>query len=461
MRNEGGAILLIDDDPDALTVLANSLEHFGYRTFLARNAKDGLKVIEEEWRSIDCLVLDIMMPGDQDGYYVMECLKTNYPHADIPVVVLSARSAADDIAKSYNLGAFQHMSKPCDITHLSSVIKNIVKLRGIERDSHATAQKFQVIFDNTPAQIAVISPDLLIQETNRNFRENFPQCDIGDNYFHAMHGKDYQIPKEHPIIKALESGKLETGRISYEDEKGARHFSIKVEPISNDEGETTSLVVIRVDRTKTMNMENNLRGQVERYNRVLREQDRTTDYLIQAQKELQAKGAELERLSLTDSLTELNNRRFFDNALQIEARRSSRYMHPLSLIMIDIDYFKEVNDTYGHPAGDAVLLTLAKILTATLRETDIICRYGGEEFTIILPETDYDTGLVIAERLRETVEATDFETETITLSITISVGIASVHKKVINPQRFLKAADKCLYDSKEQGRNCINGLKIS
>lgn len=458
---EGGAILLIDDDPDALTILANALEHHGYRTFLARTAEAGLKTIQEEYQHIDCVVLDILMPGHMDGYAVMQEIKKDPRTTDVPILILSARTSQQDIAQSINSGAFQHLCKPCDISHLCAIIRNIVRLRELERRSLADARKYQAIVDNSPVQIAVVSPEMLIMEMNRAFRDDFDEARIGDNLFEGCFAMDLDDITDHPLTRALGSGVVETGKLSLTMNGVRRHLDISAAPIRNADGAIISLIYICVDATEQIEMEKKLLRQVERYNRVLREQDRTTDYLIQAQKELQLKGMELERLSLTDALTGLHNRRQFDLALESESRRAGRYHHPLTLLMIDIDHFKPVNDEYGHPVGDVVLRELAQIFISALRETDCICRYGGEEFAIILPETDSATAQPIAERIRQSVEANDFKVlGSSPIGITISVGCASIHRQVINPQRLLDRADKCLYAAKNEGRNRVVSVDI-
>ncbi len=461
MPGEGGAVLLIDDDPDALTILSNALEHHGYRTFLARNAEAGLELVHQEWEHIDCVVLDIVMPGDLDGYDVMKRIKESPITSNIPILVLSARTSTEDIATSYANGAFQHLCKPCDISHLSSIIRNIVRLRELERKSLTDARKYQAIIDNSPVLIVVVSPDMRILEMNRSFRATFTVPHIGDNLFESCFNDNEIATEEHPVMRALETGNVENGKLPVTIEGTLRHLDVRAAPIYSNEGKIESIIFIALDATEQIEMEKKLRRQVDRYNRVLREQDRTTDYLIQAQKELQLKGMELERLSLTDPLTGLSNRRQFDMTLEREARRAGRYEHPLTLLMIDIDHFKDVNDTHGHPIGDLILKELAVIFLNTLRETDTVARYGGEEFAVILPESDHETAMPIAERLRQSVEACDFETPVGKIGITISVGVASIKRQVINSQRLLDCADKCLYEAKKKGRNLVTCVDIN
>jgi two-component system cell cycle response regulator len=161
-------------------------------------------------------------------------------------------------------------------------------------------------------------------------------------------------------------------------------------------------------------------------------------------------------LSSIDGLTELYNYRYFHQHLTVELEREKRYSRPLSLIMLDIDDFKEYNDRYGHPVGDLVLKNLAAILKSATRGCDVICRYGGEEFAIVLPETDKKEAATVCERMRQAVEDTtmyDGEGNPIG-DIRITVGLASFPADADNKAQLIEKADKALYQGKRTGKNC-------
>ena len=162
-----------------------------------------------------------------------------------------------------------------------------------------------------------------------------------------------------------------------------------------------------------------------------------------------------ERLATTDGLTGLMNRRSLNTQLAARSREAQRYRRPLSLLLIDIDHFKKVNDTHGHPAGDAVLRGVAAVARAQSRETDLVARYGGEEMALVLPETDAAGASVIAERLRAAVEGTAHGTEHGTLRVTISVGVATWPGGGQTPDELLTTADRALYRAKQTGRNRV------
>jgi diguanylate cyclase (GGDEF)-like protein len=176
---------------------------------------------------------------------------------------------------------------------------------------------------------------------------------------------------------------------------------------------------------------------------------KTNDELVEANRQL-------EKISTTDALTGLANRRYLLENFNVECERAKRYGHYFSILLIDVDFFKKVNDTYGHICGDMVLRQTADILRKTVRSTDFVARYGGEEFLVLLPETDNKQTRVIAEKLRHEVELHRIIFEEKSLSITISIGIATYPDiDSCDSVQLLKAADLALYDAKRNGRNRV------
>ena len=173
---------------------------------------------------------------------------------------------------------------------------------------------------------------------------------------------------------------------------------------------------------------------------------------ITAHKELQAK---LEHMANSDALTGVGNRRFFVDAGKREYFRAIRYRQPLALLMLDVDYFKHINDNYGHDIGDIVLCEMAKICTKTLRSHDIIARIGGEEFAAILPASNIEGAAAFAERLRHIIETNAIDTEEGPISYTVSVGVTVLLDEDEGIEGMLRRADKGLYLAKEGGRNRV------
>ena len=178
------------------------------------------------------------------------------------------------------------------------------------------------------------------------------------------------------------------------------------------------------------------------------------DYMVilEFQKnQLEETNKELEALATTDGLTGLKNRRTFGEKLAEEHARAVRYHQPLSLLLLDVDHFKQYNDTFGHPAGDAVLRSVAQALGSTARDTDVAARYGGEEFVLILPQTEEAGALVIAERIRAAIAGADWELR----PVTVSVGVSTLSLDTPTPDSLTACADKALYYSKQGGRNRV------
>lgn len=163
----------------------------------------------------------------------------------------------------------------------------------------------------------------------------------------------------------------------------------------------------------------------------------------------------LEMISRTDGLTQLFNRSHWQSRLAEEFSRVSRYGSPLSLIMFDLDHFKSLNDTYGHLGGDAVLVQVARIVQESLRENDIPGRYGGEEFGVVLVNTPEEGALVVAERIRATIESTPVLFEGGEIMTSASLGVATFHPGIVDVDNFIANADAALYHAKAHGRNRV------
>jgi diguanylate cyclase (GGDEF)-like protein len=170
---------------------------------------------------------------------------------------------------------------------------------------------------------------------------------------------------------------------------------------------------------------------------------------------LQASNQQLQQLSSTDRLTSLYNRGHWEEALKLEYAKFSRYGHVAALIMFDIDHFKQVNDTYGHPFGDQVIQRVASVAKDMVRDADVLGRYGGEEFAVLLPGTDQEGGRILAERLREAIEAAEVFFEGERVAFTVSLGVAQLTAEVAEYKQLIERADRALYASKKGGRNRV------
>lgn len=189
----------------------------------------------------------------------------------------------------------------------------------------------------------------------------------------------------------------------------------------------------------------------------LREMRRERDTLVDNSKQLYRVNSELSRLAFEDSLTGLHNMRYFYDCFQREIQRSLRYKTCFSLILLDLDNFKEVNDTYGHPAGDRVLQYIAELISGTLRQVDLAARYGGEEFAVFLPETNRDEAMIIAERIRHQIEVHKTPWQKHRIRVTASIGVTHFcpESETANQDEIIARADRAMYLAKEGGKNRI------
>jgi diguanylate cyclase (GGDEF)-like protein len=185
-----------------------------------------------------------------------------------------------------------------------------------------------------------------------------------------------------------------------------------------------------------------------------------------AHRKLHQMAKELHQMAVTDALTGAANRRAFMGRLSTEVDRAARTTQPLAVLMLDIDHFKKINDTFGHPAGDAVIKALARACERQVRPYDLVARLGGEEFAVLLPNADQEIACIIAERIRVNIEGQTVEADGHSIRHTVSIGVAMLSKAMaheLGADDLLKAADLALYEAKHGGRNrvCLAGTHAS
>lgn len=243
--------------------------------------------------------------------------------------------------------------------------------------------------------------------------------------------------KDERIYEALKQLTTETAYVLTNDDK------IGAFPLTSEEGEITGCIVARSTLDKLSKRDISYLEQLTRQSAITINRANVYSKVLQ--------------YATLDALTNLNNRRQFEVRLKQEIATTKRQKNPLCAMMIDIDFFKKVNDTYGHASGDTVLRTVASIIKQHLRESDIPSRYGGEEFAVLLPYTHIDEAQIVGERLRKAVEATPVTIDKKTINVTISMGLAEFNTEETGEELF-ERADKALYAAKENGRNrvCIN-----
>lgn len=272
------------------------------------------------------------------------------------------------------------------------------------------------------------------QNMNQRYRIDKPQLNIGRDVLHNdITLNDYRCSRRH-------------ARVLYKN---------------IEEGNQTPLVVLEDLNSTNGSFVNGVRvsGQHE-----LKDRDKILvgstmfGFFLRDESEIEA-DKRLLNLATTDALTGLNNRGVFNVEIQKEVDRAQRYGRPLSLVMFDIDHFKKFNDTYGHQIGDFVLQEMGRLILINTRSNDTSSRYGGEEFALILPETNMEGALIQAERLRSAVRNHPFTTDRTCFNITVSVGVASLEEDIRDARMLIQRADEALYNAKAEGRNRVCWFK--
>jgi diguanylate cyclase (GGDEF)-like protein/PAS domain S-box-containing protein len=243
--------------------------------------------------------------------------------------------------------------------------------------------------------------------------------------FYAKVFKGASASRLHEMLQRVLQGGVLTGIESEDyDSEGNLHYVLRSAfPIRNLNREVVGAIVAVVDVT----------------------------YRVEYENQLKALNQKLQSLAVTDGLTGLHNHRAFQDYLEEQFQVAMRNKQPLALILMDVDHFKQYNDTYGHQAGDEVLRQVAQILQTNVREGDFVARYGGEEFVVVLPRTDLESAVAVAERLRRAIESAEWSLR----PVTGSFGVASIRPDMETRQELIEAADQALYQAKKNGRNRV------
>lgn len=450
-------ILVVDDTPVNVKLLSAKLAKDYYAILTASNGPEALEIAKKEVP--DLILLDVMMP-EMDGFEVCTKLKEDPATQHIPVVMVTALSDVEDRVRGLECGADDFITKPINDIALFARVRSLLRLKMIMdewRMREATAAQFSLTSPDPQVSFDEAKGSVLLLETDEHDREVVTKALTGEGITveHADNIDD--------VAAQTVSGEWDLVMVSLN--------------IGTDKGLSLCAQLRAQESTRTLPVL--FLAHEEEIEHVARGLDLGgNDYLLRPIERSELKARTLTQLrqkhhydrlrdtyehnmsmALVDPLTGAYNRRYLDMHLPMLWSRCQATTRPLSVLSIDLDHFKAVNDTHGHAAGDAVLKeTIARVLI-NVRPSDLVVRMGGEEFSIIMPETNYQTALSVGQRLREA-----FADKAITLpdnkelSVTASFGVSCInHENDTSASQLLDRADTALYRAKETGRNKVVG----
>jgi two-component system cell cycle response regulator len=447
-------VLVVDDVPANVKLLEARLSAEYFDVVTAVSGADALTVCERA--ECDVVLLDVMMP-DMDGFEVCKRLKANPLTHHIPVVMVTALDQPSDRVKGLESGADDFLTKPVSDVALIARVRSLSRLKMMTDELRMRAVTSRDIGLDSPEREAVADTGLdgsvLIVDDRPASAERIQsmlaathkaeiESDPNEALFHAAEG-NYDL-----MIVSLGLENFDGLRLCSQVRSLERTRNVAILAIAEAEGNTRLVrgLEIGVNDYLTRPIDKNeLMARVRTQIRKKRYTERLRDN-VQMSIEL----------AITDALTGLYNRRYMETHVGTLVEQASARGKPLSVLVLDIDYFKSINDSWGHDAGDDVLREFSLRIKKSIRGIDLACRYGGEEFVVVMPETDMAVATMVAERLRRRIASEPFpiQQEGCSIEVTISIGIAALGENE-DAAAVVKRADQALYRAKRDGRNRV------
>jgi len=423
------SILLVDDTKDNIEVLRQILKPFYSRIIVAKSGERAIEICNK--RVPDLILLDIVMP-EMDGYDVCQSLKALPDTKNVPIIFITAKSEPGDLIKGFKLGAADYITKPFNAEEVLARVHAHLSTRLLEKQQQALIaeltdkeEKYRTLFESSNDAIVLLKEGRFIDGNQRTLDMfavtraqllSLGPADVSPEL--QPDGSCSQAAAIEKVKRALEFG---SARFDwYHKKSNGTEFPCEIVLTAFEvAGEPLVQGIVR-DITERKRLEN-----------------------------------QLTRWATTDQLSGAFNRRYFFEKAKEEVMRAGRYQRDLCLLLIDIDFFKRINDTHGHAAGDVVIQKIVEVSQRALRTYDTFARMGGEEFAVLLPETHIARARIIAERIRELIQSSAMSWEGSQVAFTASIGVTHWHLDEQDITKALLRADRALYAAKDAGRNKV------
>ena len=450
-----GRVLLVDDSIIALEAIGSRLKESGLDVVTTSSPREALGLATEGPQPFDLLILDVMMP-EMNGHELTRRLRGHSRTGNTPILLLTSLDSTDDRVAGLVAGADDFFTKTTPNAEMLARVRSFISL-GKMREQLQSQHEAMARVMREPE--AVQAPQARVEIIHH-------QAAVADRLARAVRsspmGNEFQISQRVPSerLVSTDADLLVVGyAVALEGEQPLlKRFGFDEEApaiLVVDEAESASRRVTAFDAGADdyLTMQTPMAELGARLGSALRRQRR--------QRQLRTSRDRARLVAVTDPLTGLYNRAYFQEAFGVEFRRAQRYKHPMSLVLLDLDHFKQVNDNLGHSAGDEALREVSARLRRTARSTDVVARHGGEEFAMILPETDLEHGLLAAERFRAAVDgATVHGARGGSRALTISAGVGCYPAHATSMSELIELTDAALYSAKRQGRNRVCPVSV-
>lgn len=452
-------VLVVDDIEANLKLLQARLMAEYFEVITATNGYEALDICRKGL--CDVVLLDVVMPG-MDGYEVCRQLKADPATVHIPVVMVSSLDQTADKVAGLEAGADDFLNKTVNDLSLTTRVRSLARLKMVTDELRMRVTTGNDLGLDQIGQMDHIDPlegrkgNILIVDDRESSYARMDQILSSEHKVVVVPNPNEALYRAADanfdlVIVSLDIEEIDPLRLCSQMRSLDRTRTTPILMVAGEGNETRLITAIGIGVNDYISRpvdKNELLARVRTQVRRKRLNDKLRDSVQNTME-----------MAVRDSLTGLNNRRYFDSHMQSMFDRAQISGKPLALIVLDIDFFKQVNDTHGHQAGDEVLRRFSRRLAKNVRSKDLASRYGGEEFVVAMPDTDQELAVIVAERMRREMEKhpITINDEGDQIAITLSAGISGIEGEADTVDAMIKRADAALYRAKETGRNRVLG----